>query len=77
MTKFLGKFQVLPYLPKNLEKLRDLAYNLHWTWNAITQSLFRRLDSNLWEKTHHNPLMMLGKISQEKLEQASNDDGFI
>jgi starch phosphorylase len=28
------------------------------------------------EETNHNPVMMLGKISQERLEEVSHDDGF-
>lgn len=77
MIKFLGTYQVIPSLPEKLEKLRDLAYNLHWSWNQDTQSLFRRLDRDLWEETHHNPVRMLGKVSQERLEEVAEDDGFV
>ena len=77
MANFIGSFNVIPSLPKNLEPLRELAYNLHWTWNQDSFELFRRLERELWESTNHNPVMMLGKISQERLLEASNDDGFI
>jgi len=39
--------------------------------------LFRRLDRNLWETSGHNPVLMLGTISQERLNEAASDDGFI
>lgn len=76
MYKFLGTYHVIPSLPKNLEPLREIAYNLYWTWNHDAKELFRRLDTDLWIKTNHNPVMMLGTISQVRLEEVSNDDGF-
>lgn len=76
MRKFLGIYNVIPSLPKNLEMLRELAYNLHWTWNQETRELFRRLDRDLWEETNHNPVIMLSRTSQSRLEEISNDDGF-
>jgi starch phosphorylase len=77
MRKFLGTYYVVPSLPENLEKLREVAYNLHWTWHSDSRELFRRLDRELWDETNHNPVMILGNISQERLEEVSHDDGFI
>lgn len=76
MYKFLGSYDVVPSLPEDLEKLREIAYNLHWTWNQDSRELFRRLHVDLWEETNHNPVMMLGRISQERLNDLSHDDGF-
>jgi starch phosphorylase len=39
--KPIQSFTVKPILPKKLEELRDLAYNLWWTWNADARDLFR------------------------------------
>lgn len=39
--------------------------------------LFRRLDSDLWEATGHNPVLLLGTIEQSKLEEAAADDAFL
>lgn len=77
MINFVGTYQVVPSLPKKLEKLRELAYNLYWSWSHQTRSLFRRMDRELWEGLNHNPVLLLGKISQERLEELSKDDGFI
>ncbi len=77
MIDFVGKFNVIPSLPKALEPLREIVYNLYWTWNQDAIKLFRRMDRKLWEDTHHNPVLMLGKISQERLEELAKDDGFI
>ena len=70
-------FNVSPSLPPRLEPLRQLAYNLHWDWNVETKDLFRRLDLDLWESSHHNPVLMLGNISQARLQEAAEDDGFL
>ncbi len=77
MHKFLGTYNVVPSLPENLEKLREVAYNLHWTWHSDSRELFRRLDRELWDETNHNPVMILGNVSQDRLEEVSHDDGFI
>jgi starch phosphorylase len=76
MYKFLGTYHVVPSLPKNLERLREIAYNLHWSWNPDARELFRRLDRDLWVETNHNPITMLGNMSQNRLEDVSHDDGF-
>jgi starch phosphorylase len=70
-------FTVIPSLPDRLEHLRDLAHNLWWAWNPEAIALFRRLDRDLWEDTDHNPVLMLGTIRQERLEQVAEDDGFL
>ncbi len=70
-------FRVTPSLPKELERLRELAWNLWWSWNHEAIELFRRLDRDLWESTGHNPVLILGSIRQERLQQVSEDDGFM
>ncbi len=70
-------FNVSPSLPPRLEPLRQLAYNLHWDWNVETKDLFRRLDSDLWESSRHNPVLMLGTISQARLLEVVEDEGFL
>ncbi len=70
-------FQVNPSIPENLSRLKELAYNMYWFWNQDATELFRRLDRELWEKTRHNPVVMLGSIKQDKLEVRSKDDGYI
>ncbi len=77
MKSKVHKFTVLPKLPDNLKPLLEIAYNLWWSWNPDAVDLFRLLDSDLWEKTKHNPVRMLGIIGREKLEEISNDDSFI
>ena len=70
-------FTVVPSLPPELECLRELAYNLRWSWDHETINLFRRLDRSLWEETNHNPVLMLGTIRQAYLRAAAADRGFL
>ena len=70
-------FHVRPLLPVRLRALDDLAYNLRWSWDHETISLFRRLDPELWESTQHNPVLMLGSISQERLRELEQDESFL
>lgn len=70
-------FKVSPSLPPVLEPLRALAYNLYWDWSDEVKELFRRLDPELWESSRYNPVLMLGTISQERLQAAAQDDGFL
>ena len=70
-------FTVVPTLPPRLQCLREIAYNVFWAWDYETIQLFRRLDRDLWEATYHNPVQMLGNITQSKLEAAAEDDAFI
>lgn len=73
----LRKFKVIPDLPEKLKPLLDIAANLWLTWNPEAIKLFITLDGDLWEKNQHNPVRMLGEISQEKLEELARDDGFL
>ncbi|MDP4115904.1 MAG: alpha-glucan family phosphorylase, partial [Bacteroidota bacterium] len=77
MYKFLGSYNVIPFLPKKLEKLREIAYNILWSWNPDFRGLFNRIDGDLWDSTNHNPILLLGTIAQERLEELAKDDGFL
>jgi starch phosphorylase len=75
--KPIRTFNVSPSLPTQLEPLRKLAYNLHWDWNSDTRDVFNRLDRDLWESSNFNPVLMLGTISQQRLREVAEDDGFL
>ncbi|HPY00900.1 MAG TPA: DUF3417 domain-containing protein, partial [Candidatus Marinimicrobia bacterium] len=75
--KPIQSFTVKPILPKKLEELREMAYNLWWTWNADARDLFRRLDMDLWEETRHNPVALLNRVEQDVLETRAQDDSYL
>ncbi|AQT68632.1 Maltodextrin phosphorylase [Anaerohalosphaera lusitana] len=70
-------FTVTPSLPEPLKGLKDIAMNLFWTWNPEFAELFRRIDYNLWKQSGHNPVKMLGTVSQARLEDLANNEGFV
>ncbi|WP_017325356.1 alpha-glucan family phosphorylase [Synechococcus sp. PCC 7336] len=75
--KALRTFRIAPYLPQPLEALRELAYNLHFSWNVETRRLFRRMQPQLWETSQHNPVQLLGQIDQARLDELAGDEGFL
>ncbi len=77
MIKPVTTVTVVPNLPPSLERLYELAYNLRWSWDHETIALFRRLDRDLWEETGRNPVWMLGRLSQEQINAAAEDEAFM
>ncbi|MBV9610946.1 MAG: alpha-glucan family phosphorylase, partial [Acidobacteriaceae bacterium] len=73
----LREFLVRPALPPPLSRLSELGYNLLWSWDHTIRSVFRRLDPALWKESNHNPIQLLGRISQEKLDKAAADPRFL
>ena len=57
--KTFKKFKVIPDVPKKLGGLYDIAYNAWLYWNPDAIKLFLRMDEELWNKTHHNPIKMI------------------
>jgi starch phosphorylase len=75
--KAIFKYNVLAKLPDRLQPLGPLAYNLWFSWHHDIADLFRQLDSELWEASEHNPVYMLGSVSQKRLEQLAEDRDFL
>lgn len=73
----IHKYRILPALPKELNFIQNLAYNLYWTWDHDAKALFHRMDPQLWERIGCNPVLMLGMMSQTRLESLAKDDGFL
>jgi starch phosphorylase len=65
-----------PALPARLSRLRELAYDLWWTWNPARE-VFRKLDRKLWRRTAHNPVLMLRLIDAERLAQVATQPEFL
>lgn len=64
-------------LPEELTKLREIAYNLAWTWNSEAKNIFRYIDINAWHKAQSNPIMLLNTISYDKMLQLCQDKDFM
>jgi starch phosphorylase len=60
-------------LPAPLIPLEHLAWNYWWSWAADGESIFRDLDSEIWEECEHNPRQLLAKTSSFRLAEAATD----
>ena len=60
-------------IPEELEKLSEIARNIWWAWNFEATELFRDLDPELWKECGQNPVLLLERISYEKLEALAKD----
>jgi len=70
-------YNVTPILPASLEPLRELSFNLWWTWEPAARRIFRELDPELWNQTNHNPVRMLQLSRQSRLEELAQDKNFL
>jgi glycogen phosphorylase len=64
-------------IPKRIQGLSGLAYNLWWSWHPEARSIFKSLDQALWKVTVHNPVQLLQKISPYRLVAAAEDKDFL
>ncbi len=58
------------FLPHRIDRLRELAYNLWWSWHEEALELYRQLDPLLWETVGHNPVAFLRRVDSSSLEAA-------
>jgi starch phosphorylase len=70
-------YVVAPNLPPRLQPLREMAMNLWYSWSWEAKRLFIRMDGDLWDACGHNPIRMLGRIPQERLEEFARDESFV
>ena len=72
-----NKIIVNPQLPKRINKLQEISYNLWWSWNTEFLRLFKIIDIDLWERIEKNPVKFLKLVTQEKLEAACKNMEFL
>lgn len=66
-----------PDLPDRISGLRELAYNLWWSWNPEGRNLFKLLSRTGWYLSNNNPVKMLNRLDKDALNAASNDPHFL
>ena len=60
-------------IPAELKKLEEMARNIWWAWNNEATDLFKDLDPVLWKEAGQNPVVLLERLSYEKLEALAAD----
>ncbi len=73
----LRVFSVVPKLPPKLEPLWDIANNLWFSWNNELTNVFTTIDHNLWVSCQQNPVALLNRLPQRRIEELARDDFFI
>ncbi|MCP4645683.1 MAG: glycosyltransferase family 1 protein [bacterium] len=71
------KFTVVPRLPEALADLAYLARNLRWCWDPEAIELFFRIDKDLWVEGQQSPVRLVGSVTQERLQELANDEGYL
>ena len=70
-------FDIVPALPPALAPLDAIARNLWWCWSPDAIQMFHDLDSSLWSASRHNPILLLARCRQERLDQMSRDAAYV
>jgi glycogen phosphorylase len=73
----ISKFTVVPKLPGPIAGLMEIARNFCWCWDPEAIDLFFRIDRDLWIETNQNPVLLLGRTPQSRLEELASDDSFL
>ncbi len=63
-------------LPEKLTGLAELAVDMRWSWDRQAEGLWRKIDAEMWDATG-NPWFILESVSQERLDQLSQDQTFL
>ncbi|WP_245579494.1 alpha-glucan family phosphorylase, partial [Halonatronum saccharophilum] len=77
LLRYYGTLSVNPELPEEIKGLRDLSYNLWWSWNSKAEDLFKEIDEDLWVKLEKNPVKFLSKVSYKVLKEIGEDQCFL
>ena len=64
-------------IPQRLSRLRELAFNIWWSWHPEAQDLYRQIDPELWEQDYHNPVDFLRDVRQRRLEDAAENPAYL
>ena len=63
---------------RRFEPLFDVAYNLWWSWTARGKGIRSRASTRrLYERVSENPIALLRRASQERLDALANDAGYL
>src|SRR5512136_2394003 len=64
-------------LPRRIDRLIELVFNLVWTWQPDAQELFKLIDAQLWLECYHNPVKFLRQVKRKSLNAAIHSKRFL
>lgn len=71
----LRRLVVKGELPPALARLRELAYNLAWSWQPAVAALFARLDPVAWAETG-NPVLIVDRADPTRAAELAADPDY-
>lgn len=64
-------------IPPQIERLRELAYNIWWSWHSEAKQLYKQIDPLLWDTVDQNPVAFLRRVDAHKLDAAAHNIAFM
>ena len=71
------KILIRPVLPDELKPLKELAYNLWWTWNSEASEMFASILPDKWEALEFNAVKLLEQLSSTDHKRLMKDEKFM
>ncbi|MEW6053324.1 MAG: alpha-glucan family phosphorylase [Nitrospirota bacterium] len=65
------------HIPGRLSGLKELAYNLWWSWHPAARMLFKTIDRIAWKESGHNPVQMLQELPEETFQAIGSNEDFL
>jgi starch phosphorylase len=75
--KAIRRFTVRTALPGPLAGVQELILNLRWSWHSGSRRLLASIAPELWQRSGHDPVAMLGDVPPERLDELAADEGFL
>jgi starch phosphorylase len=63
-------------LPARVDRLRDIAYDLWWSWSPAATRLFTWIDPDHWRR-YHNPVELLINVEPHHWQRLLSDPEFL
>ncbi|PLW99878.1 MAG: alpha-glucan family phosphorylase [Marinilabiliales bacterium] len=70
------KIIVEPPLATSQHPLKEMAFNLWWSWNTEAIELFESIAPERWRKFEYNPVHLLESLSLDEIDRLAADKDF-
>jgi len=63
-------------LTTSQQPLKEIAFNLWWSWNTDATDLFESIDPERWRESEYNPVRLLESLSLDEINKLAADKDF-
>lgn len=71
------RITVLSNLPEKLKLFNDIVQNLWWSWYCPAIELFEEIDTEMWQKSGRNPILLFEMVDFSRLQELEKDKEFL